>query len=78
LRSVTPEAATGDLVAIKAPIYRAAGVPFGPATELDLEECGFPPEMLGLRLGALLRLILFIAPFAKNDGLRGPSPRRTS
>jgi len=70
LRTVPPESATGDLVAINAVICRGAAVPVGGALEHDLTGCGFPPEMLELRLGALLRLILFIGAIRGKDGLR--------
>ena len=39
---LTAEAATPDLVAINAAIYRAAGFPPGEGAELDLVDCGFP------------------------------------
>src|SRR6058998_2962268 len=70
LCTLAAEAATHDLVAINAAIYRAAGFPPGVAAELDLADCGFPPEMLELRLGALLRLILFVGSIREKDRLR--------
>jgi hypothetical protein len=70
LRTVPPVAATADLIAINALIYGAAGLSPGAAAELDLAECGFPPEMLELKLGALLRLILFMGAIREKDGLR--------
>jgi TniQ len=70
LRTVPPEAATADLVAINAVIYRATGFSPGPAAERDLTDCGFPPEMLKLKLGALLRLILFMGAIREKDRLR--------
>ncbi len=70
LGAVTPEVATGDLVAINAAIYRAAGLSPGVEAERDLTDSGFPPEMLGLRLGALLRFVLFIGAVPEQDGLR--------
>jgi len=69
-RAVTPESATSDLVAINAAMYRAAGVSPGADAELDLKDSGFPPEMLGLKLGALLRFILFVGSIREKDGLR--------
>ena len=70
LRTLAPEAATRDLVAINAVIYRAAGHSPGTAAELDLADCGFPPEMLHLRLGSLLRLIVFVGSIRWSDRLR--------
>jgi len=69
-RTVTPDAATDDLVAINAVIYRAAGLLPTADAELDVADCGFPREMLELRLGALLRLILFVGAIREKDGLR--------
>ena len=59
-RDLTIESADPDLVAINTAIYRAAGFPHGNAAELALANCGFPAELLGLRLGPLLRLVLFV------------------
>jgi hypothetical protein len=70
LRTATAKVATPDLVAINAAIYRAARFPPGERAELDLAECGFPPEMLRLSLGALLRLILFVGSIREKDKLR--------
>jgi hypothetical protein len=70
LRNLTAEAATSDLVAINAAIYKAAGFPPGEGAELDLVDRGFPPEMLRLSLGALLRLALFIGSIREKDKLR--------
>ena len=71
----TAEAATSDLVAINAAMYRAAGVSPGADAELDLEDCGFPPEMLDLKLGALLRLILFVGSIREETGCAGNNGR---
>ena len=70
LRTLTAEAATPDLVAINAAIYRAAGFPPAEGAELDLVDFGFPPEMLRLGLGALLRLILFVGSTNEKHRLR--------
>src|SRR6266849_3903189 len=70
LRTLTADAATPDLVAVNAAIYKAAGFPLGEGAELDLVDCGFPPEMLRLRLGALLRLALFVGSIREKDKLR--------
>ena len=69
-RNLAPEAADSDLVAINAAIYRAAGFPSGEVAELDLTNYGFPREMLELRLGSLLRLILFVGSIREKDRLR--------
>ena len=70
LRILTAEPATRDLVAINAAIYMAAGFPPGEDAELDLVDCGFPPEMLRLGLGDLLRLVLFVGASREKDKLR--------
>ncbi|HVO59832.1 MAG TPA: TniQ family protein [Terriglobales bacterium] len=59
-RDLALEPADSDLVAINAAIYRAAGFPPGAVAELELTNYGFPREMLEMRLGPLLRFILFI------------------
>jgi hypothetical protein len=69
-RDLAPEAADSDLVAINAAIYRAAGFPSGEVAELDLTNYGLPREMLELRLGSLLRLILFVGSIREKDRLR--------
>ncbi len=69
-RKLTAGAATPDLVAINAAIYKAAGFPPGEGAELDLVGCGFPLEMLRLELGALLRLALFVGSSREKDKLR--------
>ncbi len=69
-RTVTPEAAPADLVAINAAIYKAAGLSMSAAAELDLAACAFPPAMLALRLGPLLRFILFAGAIRQEGGLR--------
>jgi hypothetical protein len=70
LCTLTAEAATPDLVAINAAIYRAAGFPPGESAELDLAAGGFPPEVLRLGLGALLRLALFVGASREKETLR--------
>src|SRR5271166_2414535 len=67
---ITAEAATPDLVALNAAIYRAAGFPPGEGAGLDLLDFGFPPEMLRLGLGPLLRLILFVGSTNEKHRLR--------
>jgi hypothetical protein len=58
------------MVAINAAICRAAGFPVAHPAEFDLTECNFPPEMFKLRLGSLLRLILFVGSIREKDRLR--------
>lgn len=70
LRTVAPQAAAVDLLAINAAIYKAAGLSLDAAAELDLSACSFPPGMLALRLGPLLRFILFVGATRQEDGLR--------
>ena len=69
-RNLAPAPANRDLVAISAAIYRAAGFAAGEAAELDLAHYRFPPEMLNLRLGSLLRLVLFVGSIKEKDTLR--------
>jgi len=64
------EPADRGLVAINTAIYRAAGFPHGKAAELALTTCGFPAELLDLRLGPLLRLVLFVGSIMDRDRLR--------
>jgi hypothetical protein len=74
-RNFIPETADRDLVAIHAVIHRAAGFPAGEAAERDIAEHGFPPEMLEMKLGSLLRLILFLSSIKEKGGL-GQRQRR--
>ena len=69
-RNLAVEPADKELVAINAAIYRAAGFPPGDAAEIALANCGFPTELLGLRLGPLLRLVLFVGSIKEQDRLR--------
>ena len=70
LCALAAEAVTPDLVAINAVIYRAAGFPLNESVELDIAAMGFPPEMLGLGLGDLLRLALFAGASREKEKLR--------
>lgn len=70
LRNVAPDSAPHDLVALTAAVYAAAGFPAGAAAELDVVKCGFPRELCGLKLGPLLRLILFVGSIKE----RGRTP----
>lgn len=69
-RTVAPEAANRDEVAINAAIYRAAGFSAGEAVEQDLAHYGFPPQMLELRLGSLLSLVRFLGSIWEKGRLR--------
>jgi len=69
-RTVTPAAATVDLVAVNAAIYRATGFSIGEAAEKDLAHYGFPSQLLELRLGSLLGLVRFLGSIREKDGLR--------
>jgi len=68
-RDVTPKSADPDLLAINTAIYRAAGATVGEAAEL-CADLRFPPELFQLKLGALLRLILFAGSIKEGNILR--------
>ena len=69
-RDLAVEPADAHLAAINAAIYRGAGFPPGDAAEIALANCGFPAELLELRLGSLLRLVLFVGSIKEQDRLR--------
>jgi hypothetical protein len=69
-RNLAPEVADSDLIVINAAICRAAGFPPGDASELVLTNYGFPQEIFELRLGSLLRLILFVGSIRGEGRLR--------
>ena len=69
LRTGTAEVASTDLLAINTLIYRAAGFSPGTIAALGLDDYHFPPEVLQLPLGSLLRLI-------RSLGLLGEEGRR--
>jgi hypothetical protein len=69
-RTANPEPATRDLVVINAAIYRAARLSAGEAVEQNLAHYDFPPQMLDLRLGSLLRLVRFVGSIREKYGLR--------
>jgi hypothetical protein len=66
LREIIAEPADPDLVAINAIIYRAAQFTPARTAEIDVGDCNFPPELLQLKLGTLLRVLVFIGSI--NDG----------
>ena len=57
-------------MAITAAIYRAAGFAAGKTTGLDVNDCAFPLELFRLKLGALLRLIVFVGSMKEGSTLR--------
>jgi hypothetical protein len=69
-RTVTAPAATHDLVAINAAIYRAAKFSVGESVEQDMAYYGFSPQMLELKLGSLLGLVRFLGSIWEKGGLR--------
>ena len=70
LREISPGPADSDLVAINAIVYRAAQSTQTQTVEIDLGEFDFPPELLHLKLGALLRFILFVGSISEGSVLR--------
>lgn len=69
-RHISAEPADPDLVAITAAIYRAAGFALVQTGELEVVDSRFPPELCRLKLGALLRLILFVGSINEGSTLR--------
>jgi hypothetical protein len=69
-RDLAIEPADDGLLAINTAIYRAARFLCDDAAEAALANCGFPREMFDLRLGSLLRLILFVGSIKEQDRLR--------
>jgi hypothetical protein len=59
LRDFATEHADKDLVAINTVIYHAAAFPLADEAKYDLAAYNFAAEMLKLRLGSLLRLVLW-------------------
>jgi hypothetical protein len=70
LREISAEPADSDLVAINTIVYRAAGSTQAQTAEVDIGDLNFPPELLHLKLGALLRFILFIGSINEGSILR--------
>jgi hypothetical protein len=66
LREGSPDAADHDLVAITVIIYCAADSTLVEGAAANVADFRFPPELSQLKLGALLRFILFIGSI--NDG----------
>ena len=65
--------ANGDLVAINAVIYRAAGFSLSAAAEWNSDHHKFAPELAGLSLGSLLLLLRFL----RSSNVRIPQRRTT-
>jgi len=70
LRQVGSEPADPNLVAINAIVFRAAWSTLAGTAGVELADPGFPPELLQLKLGALLRLILFVGSINEGGILR--------
>jgi len=66
LREVSPELADPDMLAVTTIVYRAAGSTLADAAVANIADFRFPPALLQLKLGALLRFIVFIG--SVNDG----------
>ena len=65
-REVSPEHADPDMLAVTAIIYRSAGSTLPEASVANIADLRLPPELLELKLGALLRFIVFMG--SVNDG----------
>lgn len=74
LRTATPEAANGTLIAINAVIYRATGFQ-GQISEIEMNVINFPSALAELRLDSLLRVIRFLGSIQKDGRLRRKQPR---
>jgi len=57
-------------VAFNAAIYRAVGLTAEGTADLDVADSGFPRDLLRLKLGALLRVILFVGSSKEGSTLR--------
>ncbi len=69
-RQVSSEPADPGLVAINAIVFRAAKSTLAETAGVDVAGFNFPPELLQLRLGALLRFILFVGSINEGGILR--------
>ena len=70
LRNLAAEVADDVSLVINAAIYQAAGFPLDGASTPDFAAYRFPPEVLALRLGSLLRLLLFLGSIRESGRLR--------
>jgi len=69
-RQLGAEPADPDLLAINAIIYRAARCTHAQTAEADVAHLSFPTELSRLKLGALLRLVLFVGSLKDGGTLR--------
>jgi hypothetical protein len=69
-RQVSSEPADSGLVAINAIIFRAAKFTLAETARVDVADFGFPPELLQLKLAALLRFVLFVGSINEGSILR--------
>jgi hypothetical protein len=69
-RQVSSEPADPGLVAINAIVFRAAKFTLAETVGLEVADFGFPPELLQLKLGALLRFVLFVGSINEGSILR--------
>jgi hypothetical protein len=67
---VRSEPADPGLVAINAIVFRAAKFTLAETAGVEVADFGFPPELLQLKLGALLRFILFVGSINEGSILR--------
>jgi hypothetical protein len=67
---VSSEPADPGLVAINAIVFRAAKSTLAETAGIDIADFTFPPELLQLKLGALLRFILFVGSINEGSILR--------
>ena len=69
-REVSSASADPGLVAINAIVFRAAKFTLGETAGVEVADFGFPPELLQLKLGALLRFVLFVGSINEGSILR--------
>jgi hypothetical protein len=69
-RQVSSEPADPGLVAINTIVFRAAKFTLAETAGVEVADFGFPPELLQLKLGALLRFVLFVGSINEGRVLR--------
>ena len=69
-REVSSEPADPGLVAINAIVFRAAKFTLAETAGVEVADFGFPPELIQLKLGALLRFVLFVGSINEGSILR--------
>jgi hypothetical protein len=69
-RQVSSETADPGLVAINAMVFRATKSTLADSAGVEAADFGFPPELSRLKLGALLRLVLFVGSLKDGSTLR--------